>query len=235
LGQGLSLAEIGRRFGLHESTVGYWVEKHGLQAAKAEKHAARGGIARGELEVLLEEGKSISQIAEAVGRGKTTVRHWLTEYGLKTNRAVQRNTLLETEQQIGGIVTRECPHHGLTEFKRRSAGGHRCLKCRSDAVTRCRRKVKQILVDEAGGRCALCGYSRCMAALEFHHLIPADKRFSLSHRGVARSLDKARDEASKCALLCANCHAEVEAGLIELTPQDSACVESDPSPGLLPG
>jgi transposase len=146
LGQGLSLAEIGRRFGLHESTVGYWVEKHGLQAINRGKHVARGGIARGELEVLVEEGRSISQIAEAVGRGKATVRHWLTEYGLKTNRAVQRNTLLETEQQIGGVVMRECPHHGLTEFKRRSAGGHRCLKCRSDAVTRRRRKVKQILV-----------------------------------------------------------------------------------------
>jgi transposase len=32
LGRGLSLAEIGRRFDLHEATVSYWVKKHGLEA-----------------------------------------------------------------------------------------------------------------------------------------------------------------------------------------------------------
>lgn len=37
LGEGLSLAEIGRRFGLHEATVGYWVQKHGLEAVNREK------------------------------------------------------------------------------------------------------------------------------------------------------------------------------------------------------
>ncbi len=46
LGQGLSLAEIGRRFGRHEATVGYWVEKYGLQAVNHDKHVARGGLAR---------------------------------------------------------------------------------------------------------------------------------------------------------------------------------------------
>ena len=34
--------------------------------------------------------------------------------------------------------------------------------------------------------------------------------------GVTRSWSKSRREAQKCVLLCANCHAEVEAGLIEL-------------------
>jgi transposase-like protein len=40
LGQGLSLAEIGRRFGRHEATVGYWVEKHGLKLEGAVASAA---------------------------------------------------------------------------------------------------------------------------------------------------------------------------------------------------
>jgi transposase len=77
LGQWLSLAEIGRRFGRHEATVSYWVKKHGLEAANHDKHAARGGIAREELERLVEARMSIAQIAEAVGRSKPTVRHWL--------------------------------------------------------------------------------------------------------------------------------------------------------------
>jgi 5-methylcytosine-specific restriction endonuclease McrA len=73
--------------------------------------------------------------------------------------------------------------------------------------------VKRILVAEAGGACQLCGYDRCIAALEFHHRDPREKSFALSQRGVARSLEKARAEAAKCVLLCANCHSEVEAGI----------------------
>ena len=69
---------------------------------------------------------------------------------------------------------------------------------------------------EAGGACVVCGYGRCIAALEFHHVDPAGKAFSLAARGVARSLERARREAAKCVLLCANCHAEVEAGMTVL-------------------
>ena len=83
LSRGLSLAEIGRRFDLHEATVSYWVGKHRLAAAKCERHAARGGIARDELEALVQAGLSIAQIAAQVDRSKATVRHWLKEYGLQ--------------------------------------------------------------------------------------------------------------------------------------------------------
>ena len=44
-------------------------------------------------------------------------------------------------------------------------------------------------------------------------LDPTTKEFALSHRGVSRALKRAHAEADKCVLLCANCHAEVEAGL----------------------
>jgi AcrR family transcriptional regulator len=212
LGHGLSLAEIGRRAGLHEATVGYWVQKHGLEAVNRAKHAAKGGIARDELERLVEAGMSATQIAGAVGLSKTTVRHWLQEYGLKTQWAERRRASKDRQQRM----LLRCPRHGMTTFRRRSEGGFRCAKCRAEAVARRRRKVKRLLVDEAGGSCTVCGYSRCVAALEFHHLDPAEESFSLSHRGVARSLEKARAEASKCILVCANCHAEVDAGIITL-------------------
>lgn len=69
---------------------------------------------------------------------------------------------------------------------------------------------------EAGGACVLCGYSRSLAGLQFHHVDPSEKAFSLSQEGVTRSLARARAEAAKCVLLCANCHAEVEAGVARL-------------------
>ena len=212
LRRGLSLAEIGRRFGLHESTVGYWVEKHGLEAVNAGRHAPKGGLSRDLLGPLVEQGLSIAQIAAAVERSKSTVRHWLQEYRLTTAHAQRRAASARGEVQL----TLRCAKHGLTQFKGRNGGGYRCVKCRTEAVSRRRRTVKRILVEEAGGACRLCGYDHCVGALEFHHVVPAENSFSMSHRGVARSIEKARREASKCVLLCANCHAEVEAGLATL-------------------
>lgn len=218
LRDGMSLSEIGRRVGRHESTVGYWVERHGLRAVNREQHAARGPLSREELQFLVDGGASIAEIARTVGRSKATVRHWLREFGLKTQRGATREA--RVEQARRGERPRRamlcCPHHGITAFQPRAEGGYRCLKCRSDAVARRRRKVKRTLVEEAGGSCQLCGYDKYMGALEFHHIEPADKRFSLSHRGVARSLARARAEAEKCVLLCANCHAEIEAGIRSL-------------------
>jgi hypothetical protein len=57
-----------------------------------------------------------------------------------------------------------------------------------------------------------------LGALQFHHIDPTRKSFSLGREGVTRSLAKAREEARKCVLLCANCHAMVEAGLLDLGP-----------------
>jgi hypothetical protein len=35
-------------------------------------------------------------------------------------------------------------------------------------------------------------------------------------RGITRAIAKLREEAAKCVLLCATCHAEVEAGFVSL-------------------
>ncbi len=208
LGEGLSLAEIGRRVGRHESTVAYWLAKYGLRAVGHERNAPRGGLARPDLETLVEAGLSAVQIAEALERSKTTVRYWLLEYGMTTAWATRRQASARREQTL----TLDCARHGSTTFARRGSGGYRCGKCRAEAVARRRRKIKRLLVEEAGGSCCICGYERCLAALHFHHVDPTSKRFALSNRGVTRSLERARAEARKCVLLCSNCHAEVEAG-----------------------
>ena len=74
-----------------------------------------------------------------------------------------------------------------------------------------------MLLDEAGGRCAICGYDRCTLNLHFHHVDPATKVFALN-LAAGKSLATFRAEAKKCVLLCANCHGEVESGLIPSPP-----------------
>ena len=40
------------------------------------------------------------------------------------------------------------------------------------------------------------------------------KRLEINAKGVSLSIDTLRMEARKCVLLCSNCHAEVEDGLV---------------------
>lgn len=47
-------------------------------------------------------------------------------------------------------------------------------------------------------------------------LDPASKSFAIASGGMSRSLARARAEVAECVFLCANCHAEVEAGLRQL-------------------
>jgi hypothetical protein len=111
------------------------------------------------------------------------------------------------------VELRRCPHHGVTEFAFYSQW--RCKRCVGEAVTRRLQKVKRILVEEAGGQCVVCGYDRCMFSLHFHHLDPSTKSFRMS-MSSGKSLAAYRDEAGKCVLVCANCHGEIEAGLVEV-------------------
>src|SRR4051794_7841326 len=130
--------------------------------------------------------------------------------GLHTVRA-QR--LAESRIADREHLERVCATHGASVFARDANGTFRCTRCSSDAVSRRRRKLKEILVAEAGGRCVLCGYDGCARALAFHHVDPLTKRFGLAEGGLARSLARLREEGAECVLLCANCPAEVEAGL----------------------
>lgn len=177
------------------------------------------GMEREELERRVAAGESIRAIARATDKSPTAVRHWLAKHGLRTRLATRRDVGASTE----ATLQLHCVHHGVTQFHRWS-GRYRCGRCNSEAVARRRRRVKEILVAEHGGQCVACGYARYLGALEFHHVDPGEKSFSLAHAGVTRSLAKARAEAAKCVLLCANCHAEVEAGIVDLaTERRAAC------------
>jgi transposase-like protein len=221
LAAGRSIESLAREVGIAPSTVAYWANKHGLVSAHAARHAARGAIERAALTALVDAGLSTRAIAAELGRSQATVRHWLSRHGLATERVAVPPDVMQIE--------RTCRRHGRTSFVRYSAGdSFRCELCRKERVVARRRRVKAILVEEAGGRCRLCGYDRYAGALQFHHVDPAVKSFGLARQGVARSLVRSRAEAAKCVLLCANCHAEVEAGVAEL-PCGPAAAAAAPS------
>lgn len=109
-----------------------------------------------------------------------------------------------------------CSKHGETLHFRDSSGRWRCRKCRVEAVQRRRSKIKEMAVQYKGGRCCICGYKKFIGALEFHHLNPKEKDFSISLKGYTKGWGTVKAELDKCILVCANCHREIHAGLINL-------------------
>jgi hypothetical protein len=73
--------------------------------------------------------------------------------------------------------------------------------------------LRRNAVDYKGGSCELCGYSKCIEALEFHHRDPSGKGFGISSKGYTRSWRKVKEELDKCILVCANCHRELHASI----------------------
>lgn len=72
------------------------------------------------------------------------------------------------------------------------------------------RKISQrILKDLKINGCAICGYNKCIAALEFHHTNPQDKKFALSFRSMDFADKRLVEELNKCILLCNRCHREI--------------------------
>lgn len=87
------------------------------------------------------------------------------------------------------------------------------IKSNSKSVYPCskkrRYKRKMDLVLLRGGSCESCGYSKNLSALEFHHIIPSNKKFMLNNSCLSnRTYEECLKEAEKCLLLCSNCHRE---------------------------
>jgi hypothetical protein len=179
-------------------------------ALSPRRHTSRGPCRarRGGRHAPLDRGGSRSE--------RRDVKHWLKRFGLETHQTALRRQSREGRRTGVRKLERVCRQHGPGTFVLGHGGTYRCVRCHRDAVARRRRAIRAKVIQEAGGRCVVCGYSSYVGALQFHHLDPSQKEFGLSSRGFTRSLERVRDEAKKCVLLCANCHAEVEGGVREL-------------------
>lgn len=83
------------------------------------------------------------------------------------------------------------------------------------AVSKRRKRIKEMAIEYKGGKCIFCGYNRCHSALDFHHIDAAGKEFGVSLDGLTRSWERTKNELDKCVLVCANCHREIHAGMLQ--------------------
>ena len=96
------------------------------------------------------------------------------------------------------------------EYNYNRSKGHSiyiCNTCRQDY----RKKImKHRAVLYKGGKCSICGYDKCEEALEFHHINPEEKEFTISKK-YNLSWNKIQQELDKCIMLCSVCHKEIHA------------------------
>ncbi len=192
LAKGMSLPEIGRLVDKPPGTVGYWVAKHGLVANGREKFSPGKGkvITEAQLEPLVMEGLTIADIAERLGVRPNCVRYRIQKYGLPQPIEVRR-TLRDHAVRTGDTdAMRVCIHHGMTQFLRDNRGTWRCRLCRQERVADRRRRVKRILVEEAGGACILCGYDRFAVQQWLHGGDRPSSRRSFEVRAALRELPR---------------------------------------------
>ena len=82
-------------------------------------------------------------------------------------------------------------------------------------------KRKLELIEYKGGECEKCHYKHNLSALEFHHINPDEKDFSISDRNIKLDWEKIKKELDKCVLVCSNCHREIHAGYLEQQKEGS--------------
>lgn len=100
----------------------------------------------------------------------------------------------------------------------RTAVWCRCFPTKAALAQKKRcRNHKAELIQLRGGKCEICGYNKCLTALDFHHKDETQKKFSISN-GYRTSQPKKLilEEIKKCVLLCSNCHHEVHEGMVFL-------------------
>jgi hypothetical protein len=112
----------------------------------------------------------------------------------------------------------DCPHELNKIVKGKEY--YKCKPCKNMRKSDLRKDNKYWLMEFMGGECQICGYHKCVSALEVHHVDPKRKTVEFSRIGRDSNKQKYIDEIfnTPCIQLCANCHREVHEGLILIIP-----------------
>jgi len=182
---------------------------------------------------LRKKGMPYKKIASSLGVSPGSVHLWCKDISLTQD---QREKNKERKYELLR-KPKTCSNCGekfhqtvVVEGVRRSLSNREeCLRCRpmallsgeekltsSQRVSRSRRKRKKDAVAYMGGACRICGYDACIGVLHFHHVDPQEKDFNISRKNY-QGWKKTREELKKCILVCANCHGEIHAGMVDIS------------------
>jgi ribosomal protein L30E len=89
-----------------------------------------------------------------------------------------------------------------------------CKDCEKKRNTKKHEERKEILNALKTCGCCCCDEND-INCLDFHHINPEEKEFNMS-AAPNKTIDKILNEASKCVVVCSNCHRKIHAGVIDI-------------------
>lgn len=167
---------------------------------------------------MRKEKKTYDEIKNLTGLSKHTISKICREYGLVSNRKrgqlsddvknkiIELYSKLKSTRKVSKIL--EISRDTVSKYvsvEKITPEERKKNKIRN--VIEWRKRVKMNLVSYKGGKCEKCGYNKCVRSLEFHHLDPNEKDFTIS--GKSWSFERLKKEVDKCILVCSNCHNEI--------------------------
>lgn len=169
---------------------------------------------------LRKNGKTYKEISKELNCALSTV-----SYHCKLNKIGGHNDRLTNEQKkelqvlydkIGNVkkVAKLKGYARETVRKYVNINLRKKTKTNSESVILWRKRTKIKLIEYKGGKCEICGYDKCVRAMEFHHLDTEKKDFTISSKSL--SFEKLKMEADKCILVCSNCHCEIHDGIVKV-------------------
>jgi hypothetical protein len=178
------------------------------------------------LETYISQGLSLGQISKITNKSRTSIRHWLKKFDLKTkNKSFKEQPRTKNIILFNGIKSKCCPKckevkNLQNEFYTSKNGDvHGWCKSCNNKITYEKQLARKVeCVKYKGGKCIVCNYDKYIGALDFHHVNPEEKEFNIAQLR-SYSLEFLIKELDKCVLLCKNCHAEVHHGLVDLKEQ----------------
>jgi hypothetical protein len=84
-----------------------------------------------------------------------------------------------------------------------------CKSCDSKRMITRQQNRKKEAVDYMGGKCSLCGYNKCIRALEFHHTDSTQKSKDYNENFDKWNMQRKKQELENCIIVCSNCHREI--------------------------
>lgn len=170
---------------------------------------------------LRKSGKTYKEICNELNCAMSTVSYHckLNKIGGHTDRLTdnEKKELQELYDEIGSLKkVAKLKGHAFETVRKyiKTKEREEPIKSNSENVILWRKRTKLKLIEYKGGKCKICEYNKCNRALEFHHLDPKIKDFTIG--GKTLSFEKLKNEVDKCILVCSNCHSEIHEGLINL-------------------
>lgn len=216
--QGKTIETISKEMGISLGSVKRKIKSLGLKTKNAIKMRDEYNttpIEKELLEDLISSGNSLRKISKIIDKSLSSVRYWIKKYNIKLK---TKPIQIEPKSRICSKCNLE---KSITDFYKRRGRLYNstyCRECTNSTTIDRMRDFKRKCVEYKGGKCILCGYDKYHGALDFHHLDPDEKDFTISKMKKYSFDDIVRYELDKCVILCANCHREVENGISVVAP-----------------